>query len=63
MYGLFDGAASFRQYISGWDVGAVTNMENMFGGTCPLSCPARWCQPDFKGIVQKAKSKKQCTPC
>ena len=44
--------------ISSWDVGTVTNMNNMFGGDCPLNCPARWCQSDFNGIIQK-----QHTPC
>jgi surface protein len=55
---LFDGAASFRHNVSSWNVSAVTDMGNMFGGACTLSCPTRWCQPDFNGLIQN-----QCTPC
>jgi surface protein len=45
--------AASRLNISNWDVGAVTNMDNTFGGDCPLNYPARWCQSDYNGIIQK----------
>jgi surface protein len=59
---LFYGAASFHHDVSSWDVGAVTSMGNMFGGTrCQPGSPARWCQlhfPLLNKIVQQ-----QCSPC
>jgi hypothetical protein len=39
-------------------------MDNMFGGTCPLMCPAQWCRPDFNEAVPARQSYyKQCSPC
>ena len=40
--GMFQGATSFNQDLSGWDVSHITDMSNMFKGAISFNSPLLW---------------------